>query len=135
MSVNHTMKWCIAEFHALRHKTSTTYNVLLRYLAYVNRCYSLLPIMLKIFYVISHLAGDVYEKRIIFPYFSRILSLQVRQSLFTITLNNLQVAVFHQRLNRADKNKSTVSVLCPIFSAMLHYMSDINLPDNNMNKN
>ena len=39
--------------------------------------------------------------------------------------------------NRADKNKSTVSVLCLIFFfffffflAMLYYMSDIKVPDN-----
>ena len=40
----------------------TTYNVLLRYLAFVSRCYSLLPIMLKIFDVICQLADDFYEK-------------------------------------------------------------------------
>ena len=78
----------------------TTYNVLLRYLAFVGRCYSLLPIMLKIFDVICQLADDFYEKKkYIFPHFSGILPLQVRQSLFTITLNNLQVAVFRQRSN------------------------------------
>ena len=78
----------------------TTYNVLLRYLAFVSRCYSLTPIMLKIFDVICQLADDFYEKQeYIFPYFSRILPLQVRQSLFTITLNNLQVTVFRQRSN------------------------------------
>ena len=38
-------------------------------------------------------------KKDIFPHFSRILSLQVRQSLFTITINNLQVADFRQRSN------------------------------------
>ena len=41
----------------------TTYNVLLRYLAFVSRCYSLLPIMLKIFDVICQLADDFYEKK------------------------------------------------------------------------
>ena len=69
-------------------------------------CYSLLPIMLKIF----DLMKNVY-----FSHFSRILPLQVRQSLFTITLNNLQLAVFRQRsifFNRAGTNKSTISVLC-----------------------
>ena len=38
-------------------------------------------------------------KKVHFPYFSRVLPLQVRQSLFTITPNNLQVAVFRQRSN------------------------------------
>ena len=64
-----------------------------------------------------------FEKKKIYIYFSthfsRILSLQVRQRLFIITLNNLQEAVFPSALifffNRADKNKSTVSVLCLIF--------------------
>ena len=54
------------------------------------------------------------RKKYIFPHFSRILPLQVRQSLFTIALNNLQVAVFRQRSN-IYKNKSTVSVLLPDF--------------------
>ena len=37
------------------------------------------------------------EKKNIFPHFSRILPLQVRQRLFIITLNNLQEAVFRQQ--------------------------------------
>ena len=60
--------------------------------------------MLKIFYFICQLADDCYEKKKkkkknIFPHLSRILPLQVLESLFTITLNNLQVAVFRQRSN------------------------------------
>ena len=55
--------------------------------------------MLKIFDVICQLADDFYEKKYIFPHLSRILSPQVRQRLFTITLNNLQEAVFRQRSN------------------------------------
>ena len=75
----------------------TTY-VLFRYFAFASMCYSLLPIMLNIFDVICQLADDFYEKKIyIFPHFSRILPLQVRQRLFTITLNNLQGAVFRQQ--------------------------------------
>ena len=59
-------------------------------------------------------------KKDIFPHFSRILSLQVRQSKWQISVSG---QIF---FNRADKNKSNVSVL----SAMLYYMSDINVPDN-----
>ena len=95
-----------------------TYNVLLRYLAFVSRCYSLLPIMLKIFDVICQLADDFYEKGIFFPHFSRILSLQVRQSLslLLVTICKWQFSVNGQIFfNRADKNKSTVRVLCLIF--------------------
>ena len=51
------------------------------------------------FDVICQLADDFYEKKYIFPHFSRILLLQVRQSHFTFTLNNLQVAVLNQRSN------------------------------------
>ena len=71
--------------------------MLFRYLAFVSRYYSLLPLMVKIFDVIFQLTADCYEKKYIFPGFSRILPLQVRQSLFTITLNNLQVAFLRQR--------------------------------------
>ena len=60
--------------------------------------------MLKIVDVICQLADDFYEK-VYFPYFSRTLPLQVRQSLFSITLNNLQVAVFRQRLNIYQQNR------------------------------
>ena len=44
----------------------TIYNVLLRYLAFVSRCYSLLPIKLKISEVICQLADDFNEKSIFF---------------------------------------------------------------------
>ena len=76
----------------------TTY-VLFRYFAFASMCYSLLPIMLNIFDVICQIADDFYEKKYIyiFPHFSRIQPLQVRQRLFTITLNNLQEAVFRQQ--------------------------------------
>ena len=47
-------------------KINTIYNMLLRYLASVSRCYSLLPIMLKIFDVICQLADGFYEKSIFF---------------------------------------------------------------------
>ena len=77
----------------------TTYNVLFWYFAFASMCYSLLLIMLKIFYVICQLADNFYEKMYIFPHFSRILPLQVSQRLFTIIFNNLQEAVFHQRSN------------------------------------
>ena len=40
---------------------ATTYNVLFRYFAFVSMCYSLLPIMLKIFDVICQLADDFYK--------------------------------------------------------------------------
>ena len=53
--------------------SDTTYNVFLRYLAFISRCYSLLPIMLKIFDVICQLADDFYEKSIFF-HISLILS-------------------------------------------------------------
>ena len=62
---------CLREtFHRklILHTCNTTYNVLLRYLAYVSRCYSLLPIMLKIFDVICQLADDFYEKKKIFSH-------------------------------------------------------------------
>ena len=36
------------------------------------------------------------EKKNIFPHFSRILPLEVRQRLFTVILDNLQEAVFRQ---------------------------------------
>ena len=71
-------------------------NVLFRYFVFASMCYSLLPIMLNIFDVICQLADDFYEKKYIFPHFSRILPLQVRQRLFIVTLNNLQEAVFRQ---------------------------------------
>ena len=62
--------------------------------------------MLKMFYVIYQLADDFHEKQeYIFPHFSRILPLQVRQSLFIITLNNLQVAVFRQQSNIFQQRK------------------------------
>ena len=38
-------------------RVNTTYNLLLRYLAFVSRCYSLLPIMLKMFDVIIYYAS------------------------------------------------------------------------------
>ena len=75
-----------------------TYNVLLRYLAFVSRCYSLLPIMLKIFHVICQLSDDFYEKGIFFHILVGFYP-SVRQSLFTETLNNPQVAVFRQQSN------------------------------------
>ena len=75
------------------------------------------------------------KKKNIFPHFSRILPLQVRQRLFTVTLNNLQEAVFRQLsfffFNRADKNKSTV-YFAWLFSVMLYYMSNIKVPDNGL---
>ena len=118
MSVNHIMKRCIAEFHALRHKTSTTYNVLLRYLAYVSRCYILLPIMLKIFYILCQLADDFYEKSIFFHILVGFYPSKSARafSLLLLTIYKWQFSNSGQILfNRADKNKSTVSVLCLIF--------------------
>ena len=44
----------------------TTYNVLLQYLAFVSKGYSLLSIMLKSFDVICQLADDFYAKSIFF---------------------------------------------------------------------
>ena len=86
--------------------TLTTYNVLLRYLAFVSRCYSLLPMMLKSFDVICQLAEDFYfMKKVYFPHCSRILPLQVRQIAFTITFNNLQVAVFRRRSNILQQSR------------------------------
>ena len=174
----------------------TLYNVLFRFFAFASMCYSLLPIMLKIFDVICQLADDFYEKnktkqnktkqnktkqnktttttkkkkkkkkkqQHFFPHLSRILPLQVRQtetfptlfptlfkfsglqhannkrvrlnvqqtiSLLLLTICKWQFSVSGQILfNRADKNKSTVGVLCLMFSAMLYYMSDIKVPDN-----
>ena len=54
--------------------------------------------MLTMFDVVCQLADDVYEKKYIFSHFSRILPLQVRQSLFTITLS--LVAICWERLSR-----------------------------------
>ena len=100
------------------HSPLTTYNVLLRYLAFVNRCYCLLPIMLKIFDLICQLADDFYEKSI----FSHILvrfypSKSIRAfSLLLLTICKWQFSVSGQIFfNRADKNKRTVCVLCLIF--------------------
>ena len=59
--------------------------------------------MLKIVEIICQLADDFYEKG--FLHFNRILPLQVRQSLFTITLNSLQVAVFRQRSNILQQSR------------------------------
>ena len=111
----------------------TTYNVLLRYLVFVSRCYILLPIMLKIFDVICQLADDFYEKVYIFHILVGFYpSKFVRAfSLLLLTICKWQFSVSGQIFfNTADKNKSTVSVHCLIFSAMLYYMSDINVPDN-----
>ena len=86
-----------AKSYSLLTVLPTTY-VLFRYFAFASMCYSLLPIMLNIFDVICQIADDFYEKKNIYIYFSthfsRILSLQVRQRLFIITLYNLQEAVF-----------------------------------------
>ena len=62
----------------------------------------------------------------IFPNLSRILPFQVRQRLFTITLNNLHGSfppVVKYFSNRADKKKNTVNVLCLNFfgHALLYY--------------
>ena len=95
----------------------TTYNVLLRYLAFVSRCYSLLPIMLKIFDVICQWADEFYEKRIFFHILVGVYpSKSVRaSSLLLSTICKWQFSVSGQIFfNRADKNKSTVSVLCLI---------------------
>ena len=61
--------------------------------------------MLKIFGVICQLLDDFIKKKFIFPHFSRILPLQVRQRFFTITLNNLQEAVFRQRSNMFQQTR------------------------------
>ena len=117
-----------------RETVTTTYNVLLRYLAYVSRCCSLLLIMLKIFVVICQLADDFREKSIFFHILVGFYpSNSVRAfSLLLLTICKWQFSVSGQIVfNRADKNKSTVSVFCLIFfSAMLYFMSDINIPDN-----
>ena len=107
-----------SKFHALRHKISTIYNVSLRYLAYVRRCYSLLPIMLKIFYVICQLADEFYEKSIFFHILVGFYPSKSARafSLLHLTVCKWQFSISGQILfNRADKNKSTVSVLCLIF--------------------
>ena len=86
-----------------------------------------MPIMLKIFDVIYQLADDFYEKSI---FFHILVGLYPSKSVraFSLLLFSVSGQIF---FNRADKNKSTISVLCLIFfSAMLYYMSDINVPDN-----
>ena len=75
----------------------------------------------------------------IFPYFSRSVPLQVRQRLCTITLNmlNLQEAVFRQRVKyfSTEQIKVNAQYKCILpdffFLAMLYYMNDIKVPDNN----
>ena len=96
---------------------NTTYNVLLRYLAYVSRCCSLLPIMLKIFDVICQLADDFYEKSIFFHILEAGFcpSKSVRAfSLLLLTIRKWQFSVSGQYFfNRADKNKSTRKCTLP----------------------
>ena len=91
----------------------TTYNVLLRYLAFVSRCYSLLPTMLKIFDVICQLAEFLWKKYIFHILVGFYPSKSVRAFSLLLLICKWQFSVSGQIFfNRADKNKSTVSVLC-----------------------
>ena len=71
---------------------------------------SVIPIFRLCQYMLQFIAGNVEDfwrympisrrylwKKYIFLHLSRILSLQVSQRLFAITLNNLQAPVFRQR--------------------------------------
>ena len=96
---------------------TASYNVLLRYLVFISRCYSLLSIMLNMFDVICQLADDFYEKSL---FFQRLVGFYPTKSvrafsLLLLTICKWQFSVSGQIIfNRADKNKSTVSVLCLI---------------------
>ena len=107
---------------------NTTYNVLLLYLAFVSRCYSLLPIMLKIFDVICQLADDFYEKSIFFHilvgfYPSKFVR---ANSLLLLTICKWQFSVSGQIfINRADNKKKLnmkhhVEVEVHIFNYLKH---------------